>query len=331
MSSSKASSSREGFPPVLLLVGGGGTLRDAEIAELRARVIGDGASDFNEDRFDLATAGVDPGEVLVAAGMLPVMAPGRLVLVRGCEERRARKFQETLLPAYLEDPLPSTCLVLIAEKVDRRTKWVKQIASLGEVRVLEGPTRRNEVGRWIEERVRSAGKRPGRGLAAAFLDLVGTDLSLLANEVDKLVLYVGEREEIDSEDVALVAGQLRSRSVFELTDAIGERRLAAALGLLAQLRAQGEAPLAVLGALAGHFRRLARARECQPLAPDEVQRRLRVHPFAARKLAEQAGRFEPRRLLRCLDAIRRTDAALKGGVALPPHLAIERLVLSVCA
>ena len=89
--------------------------------------------------------------------------------------------------------------------------------------------------------------------------------------------------------------------------------------------------MAVLGALAGHFRRLARARECQPLEPGEVQRRLGVHPYAARKLAEQARRFEPQTLRRCLAAVQHADSALKGGVSLPPHLVIERFVLSVCA
>ena len=42
-------------------------------------------------------------------------------------------------------------------------------------------------------------------------------------------------------------------------------------------------------------------------------------------------RFDARRLRRCLDAVRRTDEALKGGVALSPALAIEQLVLAVCA
>ena len=167
MSSSRASEHDTQFPPVILLVGGAGPIRDAAIAELRERVIGGGARDFNEDRFDLGAAGSDSGDVLAAAGTLPVMAPGRMVLVRGSTDRRAKQFQETQLPAYLEDPLRSTCLVLIAEKVDRRKKWVKQIGSVGEIRDCGGPTRPQDLRRWIEERIVALGKRPGRGAAAA--------------------------------------------------------------------------------------------------------------------------------------------------------------------
>ena len=104
-----------------------------------------------------------------------------------------------------------------------------------------------------------------------------------------------------------------------------------ALRLVAELVEQGEAPLALLGALANHFRKLLRTREVRPLEPGEVQRRLGVHPFAAQKLVDKARRFDLRRLRSCLDAVRRTDEALKGGVPIAPRLAIERLVLAVCA
>ena len=63
----------------------------------------------------------------------------------------------------------------------------------------------------------------------------------------------------------------------------------------------------------------------------EVQKRLGLHPFAAQKVVDQARRFDLRRLRACLDAVRRTDEALKGGLPVAPRLAIERLVLAVCA
>ena len=100
---------------------------------------------------------------------------------------------------------------------------------------------------------------------------------------------------------------------------------------MAELSEQGQPPLALIGALANHFRRLLRARELRPLVAAEVQRRLGVHPFAAQKLVEQASRFDLRRLRACLDAVRRTDLALKGGVPIGPRMALERLVLAVCA
>jgi len=328
MSSSRDS---ESFAPVVLIEGPEATLRDAALAELRERVLAGAPRDFNEDRFDLSTSGFDPLAIIAAARTLPVMARARLVLVRGVGEKRAEKFLDGAFLEYLESPLESTCLVLEGESVDKRQRWVKRVAKVGQVIDCTGPGRPGDVRRWIEARMAARGMRAASGVAAALFDLVGPDLDRLALEVEKLALYLGERGELSVDDVAELVGQLRPRAVYELCDAIGERRLANALRMVAELSEQGQPPLALVGALANHFRRLLRARELRPLEAAEVQRRLGVHPFAAQKLVEQARRFDLRRLRACLDAVRRTDLALKGGVPIGPRMALERLVLAVCA
>ncbi|HKC51173.1 MAG TPA: DNA polymerase III subunit delta [Myxococcota bacterium] len=328
MSSSKSSDS---FAPVVLIEGPEATLRDAALAELRERVLADAPRDFNEDRFDLGAAGFDPLAIVGAARTLPVMARARLVLVRGAGEKRAEKFLDGALLEYLEAPLETTCLVLEAESVDKRQRWVKRVAKLGQVIDCAGPNRPGDVRRWIEARMAQRGLRTSGGVATALFELVGPNLDRLALEVEKLSLFVGERGELSADDVAELVGQLRPRAVYELCDAIGERRLANALRMVAELSDQGQPPLALIGALANHFRKLLRARELRPLEAAEVQRKLGVHPFAAQKLVEQMRRFDLRRLKACLEAVRRTDLALKGGVPIGPRMALERLVLAVCA
>jgi DNA polymerase-3 subunit delta len=331
MSSSSASDARAAAPPVVLIEGPEVTLRDAALAELREQVLAGALREFNEDRFDFSVAGTEPAEVIAAARTLPVMAQGRLVLVRGLGDRRAEKFTEGVLLEYLEAPLASTCLVLEAESVDKRRGWVKRVAKLGRVVDCSGPNKPADVRRWIESRLAQRKVRASGGVANALFEHVGADLDRLALEIEKLCLYAGEGGTLEVEHVAELVGQLRPRALYELTDAIGERRLTSALRVVCELSDQGEAPLALVGALANHFRRLMRAREIRPLDAGEVQRRLGLHPFAAQKVVDQARRFDLRRLRACLDAVRRTDEALKGGLPVAPRLAIERLVLAVCA
>jgi DNA polymerase-3 subunit delta len=315
-------------PTVVLIVGEQDTLREAAVAELAREVLGDAPRDFDEDRFDLATA-VDPVRVLDAARTLPVLAPRRLVRLRGVSERRAARFLDDALMHYLDDPVESTCLLLEATKVDKRLKWVKRLAQVGEVREARGPSRPAEVRRWVEQRIRDLGKKPAAGASAALLDAIGADLDRLERELEKACLFAGEREDLTAEDVAEVTGEVRPRALYQLTDAIGSRDLPSALRLSGELLDQGEAPLALVTALANHFRRLVRARECRPLEPRTVARDLALHPYAAERLTEQARRFDLPRLLRSLEQIRRADEALKGAEPLPPRLAIERLVLNV--
>jgi DNA polymerase-3 subunit delta len=315
-------------PLVALLVGEEETLRDAALAELRASALGDGPRDFNEDRFDFAAGALDGARVLDAARTLPVLAARRLVRVRGLDDRRAAGFLERSLPEYLEQPSPTTCLVLEAARVDRRLRWVKRALEVGELRECSGPRRPAEAREWVEARIRSLGKRPARGAAAALVEAVGLDLDRLAQEVAKASLYAGDRPEIGADDFAAVTGQVRPLALYELTDAIGERDVAASLRRLGRLLDQGEPPLVVLAALANHFRRLLRARDCDPFEPAEVARRLGVQPFAAERLAAQARRFDGPRLRAGLAAARAADAALKGAEPLAPRLVLERLVLA---
>lgn len=327
---SRRASEPAALPPVVLLVGEQERLRAAALEALRAAVLAGAPAEFNEDRFDFASGGTDPRAVLSAASTLPVLGPRRLVRVRGLADRRAARFVEELLPAYLEDPVPTTCLVLELARVDRRLRWVKRVQEVGELRDCSGPTRPAEVRAWIERSFAERGKRAGRGAAAALLDAIGPDLDLLVGEIDKACVYAGGRAAVTAADVTAVGAGLRPQAIWDLTDAIGAGDRATALRVVGRLAEQGEAPLAIIGALANHFRRLIRARSCHPLEPGEVQRRLSLHPFAARKLTEQARRFASPRLRAGLDAVRRADEAVKGGSALSPRLTVERLVLTVC-
>jgi DNA polymerase-3 subunit delta len=327
MPSSKRSDT-EAIPPVVLLVGEGQALRDAAVAEIREQVLGEGPADFNEDRFDFA-GGADPGGVFAAARTLPFLASRRLVRVRGLEDRRASPFLEQGLPEYLNDPTPSTCLLLEAQKVDRRHRWVKLVEAHGAVRACKPPSRPSELRSWIEAQLEGEGKRPEGGTAAALLERVGPDSDRLTSEIGKLVLYTEGRSKVTPEDVDRVGGSDRPHAIYELTDAIGSRDGIRALRVLHRLLVQGEPPLALLAGLGNHLRRMLRARECRPLDPPTVQRALGVHPFAAQKLVEQVQKLDRERLRFALEAAGRTDRALKGATPLRPERALERLVLAI--
>lgn len=329
--SSSRSSEADPLPRVALVVGREYALREAEVAKLRDAALAGALAEFNEDRFDFGSAGCDAAQVIGAARTHPVMAERRFVRVRGLADKRAAKLFDELLPAYLEDPSPTTVLVLEADQVDRRLRWVKLVAKQGALIECTGPKNPAEIRAWIENALRERGKRAAPGAAAALAELVGGDTDQLRQEIEKLCLYLGDEATAEAEDVSAITGHLRPLAVYDLTDQLGNRQLAPALRTLTRLLDQGEAPLALLGALGNHFRRLVRARECKPLEPGVVQERLAIHPFAARKLAEQARRFDLRRLRNCLDAVRRTDEALKGAAPLTPRQAVERLVLSVCS
>ena len=173
---------------------------------------------------------------------------------------------------------------------------------------------------FVRDEARRQGLRLERGVAELLAERVGARLLMLRNELAKAALTAGEDGRVTRAQVAAATGDVAEEPIWDLTDAIGEGRAADALSVLSKLLRSGAPPVVVLGSVATHFRKLARLRDGGRVAG---------HPFAIHKLEKQVSRYGSDQLLGCLRSIYETDAALKGQGALPPVLALERLVLNL--
>lgn len=304
--------------PAYLLAGPEPLLRDDARAALTTAVLAGADATFNLDRLEGASA--TPGALEDAVRALPTLSPRRLVLLREPEggRRRTDALLESLaqLVPELPDP-PETVLVVLAEKADKRARWVKAFGDPA-VRIdCEAPG-----GRALPAFVRAEAKRQGvglgRGAAEALAERVGPQLLLLRRELEKAALLAGPGHKVEVAHVTEAVGVSVEEPVWDLTDAIGTGRVVDALAVLGRLQANGAPAPVLLGVLASHFRKLARVR---------AGGRVGGHPFAVRKLEEQAGRYSLPGLRACLRSIHDTDEVLKGRGDLPADLALERLVL----
>ncbi len=309
--------------PAYLLSGAEALYRDDALTALRQAVLAGGPADFNHDR--LEASGLTPGALLDAVRALPVLAERRLVELREPEERRGggKALLDALTTAVEEVcGQPGTVLVVAATRPDRRARWVRAFREPAAVVTCEPPKGARELVNLAQQEARRLGTRLAPGAGEALAEAVGPQLLLLRRELEKAALHAGPDQPITRADVEATASVLAEEPVWDLTDAIGEGRTARALGVLHRLLEGGSPPPVLLGALASHFRKLARARAGRP-APG--------HPFAVRKLETQARRYPPARLLACLHAIHEVDEVLKGQGALEPELALERLVMGLSA
>lgn len=307
--------------PAYLLAGPEPLYRDDALAGIRAAVLGDGPSEFNETRLDGART--NAGELSEAAHELPVFAERRLVVLREPEARRARAQQITdaLVEVLAElREQQATTLVVLAARADKRSRWVKAFAAPAARVDCEAPRRSRDIAAFAAEEARRREIRLGPGAAEALAEIAGPQLLLLRQELEKAALLAGEGEEVSREHVLEGASGLAEEPIWDLTDAIGEGRGADALAILRRMLAAGAAPPMLLGALASHFRKLTRT--SHGAAP-------RGSPWAMRKLESQASRYHPQRLQSNLAAIHSVDEVLKGQGALTPSLALERLVLNL--
>lgn len=293
--------------PVYLVLGADEYEKD-EIVDTFESVVEEELRPFNVDRFDGLDAGsqsskLSLGGVLGALQTLPMMAPKRVVIAQRAElllqpkrESESTLRDLALLEEYLDDPAPTTTLVLIAERLDERRRISKSLkVSATVIQCGELKTQADAV-RWITRQAKAAGVAMEPGAVRELSTRIGPDVRRLRGELDRLFLFASGQERISESDVREVAGAAVSLDDWAVTDAIQGGETATALRELALLIDGGAVPQMLLGQLAWVVRT----------------------------------RLSGQRLAPAIDAVFRADSDLKRSAA-EPRVLLEKLVIKLCA
>lgn len=313
------------FAPLYLLYGDEPYLVERAVKRLLERAVDPGFRDFNLNVFYGNECKGE--EVFSAAQTLPMFAPLRVVLVKKGGELTAAAM-EVLLP-YLQDPSPTTCLLLQAEKVDGRKKFFAEFKKRGEQVEYKRPYE-NQLGPYVREEVRLAGKRIEAQAAELLAYLVGNNLQELVSQIEKLCLYCGKKEVIGVADVKAIVSDTKVENVFEFTDALGCKDLGKSLTMLTSLFSDGEAALRILGAVARHFRQLWQVRELldRKVPQAELAKASGINPYFLKKVVDQARNYRVSELRAVFEGMLALDLAFKSGGR--EDALFERFVMEAC-
>jgi DNA polymerase-3 subunit delta len=282
------------------------------------------------------------------------MAPFQVFFVRGVKNLYGRGSHEDAFAAirdYVEHPNPDAVIVFIADHISipadvrrmeltDRDRYERIRDTLGQYcGIVElGRVEEGDAVRWVVDSSAAEGVKLEMDAARELVDALGGDMMLIATEIEKLFLYVGEKKRITLGDVETMVLAAKQRSIYELTDAISSRDRVRALEVLQAILSTGEGEEAAIG----HLYMLAKTfRQMLVIAEKNVRdsralwqvlwQGFRVPPFAAEDVIRQARRFKSRRdLTRALRLIARADLELRSN---PPskRLVLERLVLDLTA
>jgi DNA polymerase-3 subunit delta len=261
-------------------------------------------------------------EILGALDTPSLLGGRRLVVVRDAND--LGKEAVDALERYLEAPSDSAVLVLVAPG---RTKLDAVVKSAGTVVALDAPKGRRLVG-WIRERGREHGLRVDDRAAWALTDSVGTELRDLDAALVQLSTALGNGAAVGAAQVRKAFPRLADERVFAFQDAVGERRMPAAMTALRRLLEQGDEPLMVFGALSSQVRRMLRARRFADQSAKAVGDALGLPSWRAERLQRQCRSYREEELVAALNVLARTDVEMKGG-DLPPEAALERAVVQI--
>ncbi|MBI2394708.1 MAG: DNA polymerase III subunit delta [Deltaproteobacteria bacterium] len=318
--------------PVYVVVGEERIFADRVVAAARKHVVEPAMAGFNVDVFEAGEAHI--GRVIDSANTMPMMARRRLIVLRGLErldkgddDGKSKGSPTDALAEYVASPSPSTCLILVGSKLDGRRK-LSSVAKKANIVVDCAPLRPHELPRFVRDEAKRRGNPIAEGVADALVDLVGGELAGLIDAVERLSLFVGDRQPITEEAVHACIARVRVGSVWGLTDAVAARDRATALRLLNENFDARDRGLPLHGLLASSVRKMLKMRALLEagLSADDAAKGAGIPPFKSRDTAAQLRRFRPGELERAVSILAEADLGLKGSKR-PPLLVLEEAIL----
>lgn len=281
---------------------------------------------LNNENFDIQT-------LADAVENLPMMAEHTLVWVDEVDIFKLSESDRNKVGEVLGD-IPDYCTVVFTYvatpwKPDKRLKklW-DAVVKCGTIVEFAKQEQRDLVP-WIGRHFAARKKQITTDLCVYLIDITGGTMTALTGEIDKICAYSGA-DRITKSDIDAVVEPVLDAVVFQMTDLMGQGDYGKALVKLRTLLKMQQEPIAILGAIGGHFRRLSVARTLLDNGRNsaDLMKLCGMGDYPARKTMGAAGRFSARFCAKAAELILETDRGMKTSLDDPERL-LEMLVLQL--
>ena len=318
----------DGSKPIYAVFGDDAHLRKLAIDAIAKSAL-DGPEDeeFALSRFAGEIAGL--AQVLDETRTLPFLSKRRIVVVDNADPFVTAHRKE--LESFAEHPSTSGILVLAVKTWPTTTKLAKIVERVGLSIDCKTP-RDAEIESWLVHTCKTRlSSTIDKDAAALLVELVGPEVGLLAMELEKLSVYVGDKKTISRADVSKMVDAGRVEEIWRALDAATLGRASEAIAGLDKLLAAGEHPVGLLAAVGKSLQRLHHSGQLRlrRKSLEDACREAGIPPFAISKTRDQHAHLGPSRVDRLPNMLLQADLDLKGSSQLSPRVVIERLFLQL--
>ncbi|PGO28430.1 DNA polymerase III subunit delta [Bacillus cereus] len=306
------------FAPLYLLYGTEAYFINETIKLITTEALEEEDREFNVVTYDLEEAYLE--DVVEDARTLPFFGDRKVILIKSplflTAQKEKLEQNIKILEEYIGEPSPFSILVFVApyEKLDERkkiTKLLKKTADVVEANAMQV----QDVQKWVVSRAEEAHVYIDNAAVSLLLELVGSNVTMLAKEMDKLTLYVGMGGEITSKLVAELVPKSVEQNVFALTEKVVKKDIAGAMQILDGLFTQQEEPIKLLALLVSQFRLLNQVKELQQrgYGQNQIASHIGVHPYRVKLAMNQTKFFSFEELKRVILELAEADYSMKTG------------------
>ncbi len=310
------------FSRIYLLYGEEAYLRRSYKNKLKNALVSEGDT-MNYAYFEGKS--VNPKAVIDLAETMPFLAGHRVIVIENsgffkssCEE----------LASYLTDVPESTVIIFVESEADKRGKMYKAVKAHG--RAVEMPAQKEDkLKAWAAGILKREGRNIRETTMNLFLTKTGTDMENIENELEKLICYTAGRDIIEDEDVEAVCTVRVQNHIFDMVNAIAEKKQEQAFRLYYDLLTLKEPPMRILFLIARQFNLLLQVKELGRSIRDTrvISEKTGLHGFVVGKYVAQAKRFQTETLRKAVEDCVAAEEAVKTG-KMNDVMSVELLIVN---
>ncbi|HLD46063.1 MAG TPA: DNA polymerase III subunit delta [bacterium] len=301
-------------PVIQLLINNEEFLCRRHLKHIEKKIIDEGTKDFNLSKVSAQDLSV--GQLIDLFNTLPMMATYRTVIVRAFDEitknNEAAKKEAATLADYFLNPNPSTHIIMICSKIDKRTTLYKNIAKQGDVIEFK-PLYADKVPAFVAAEAKAMGLVLERGCAEQIAEVVGLNLMSIVTELEKLAVYVLPEKRVTLKQVGELICFATVDNVFLLSEHIACKAYAKACEVFDKMCEQGEPVVKTTSLVITHFRKLMLLKSAQQecLPESEWAGLLGVHSYFIKKYEQQANAYQVPQLKRVYGLLMEASVQLR--------------------
>lgn len=268
--------------------------------------------------------GISVPQIIDQAETMPFFADYRVILIEG--SGYAKKTPEDL-SSYIQTIAPQTVIIFVETECDKRTKLYKAAKEQSRDIEINMPDE-NTLARWVGGKIKAADKQMSRDAWAEFLVRTNESMDNMDKELDKLISYVGDREQIGLDDVKAICIAQVETKIFDMINAIAAKDTRKTLELYHDMLSAKEPPMRILYMIVRQFRQMKLIKELSAHGENSasIAKKIGTPDFAVKRTAQLARNFTDAEIRRLLEDSATFEEQVKTG-RLDENMAVELIMM----
>lgn len=253
-------------------------------------------------------------EVLSLARQFPMMGDKQVIIVKEAQDIILTEGESNALKMYAENPVESTILIIAYKykKVDARKAFTK-ILSTKKMLFLSEKVKDYNIAKWIDAELKTLKLQVKPNIPTLLAEYLGTDLSRISNELQKLKMILKEGQLIDEKLIETNIGISKDFNVFELIKALGKKDEVSAFKIAHYMgKSKTHTLVMTTGNLYTFFSNLIIFHTMKGESPQNQASTMGIAPFFLTQFADASRFYSLKHCTRAISILREIDLKSKG-------------------